>query len=61
MLNIRERITRCMATTCEPATGKSNADTLGALERNFGHQDFGLYAVVTEPGTITTGDGWSIQ
>lgn len=61
VLNIRERITRCMATTCEPGTGISNADTLGALQANFGHQDFGLYAVVTQPGTIAIGDGWSIQ
>ncbi len=61
VLNIRERITRCMATTCEPATGISNADTLGALEANFGHQDFGLYAVVVNGGTIATGDAWSLQ
>jgi uncharacterized protein YcbX len=60
VLNIRERITRCMATTCEPATGLSNADTLGALESHFGHQDFGLYAVVVNGGTIATGDAWAL-
>jgi uncharacterized protein YcbX len=56
VLEIRERITRCSATTVEPATGISNADTLRALETHFGHQDFGLYAVVVNGGTIATGD-----
>jgi len=60
ILHVQERITRCMATTVEPATGHSNADTLGALERNYGHQDFGLYATVLEPGTIATGDEWTL-
>lgn len=60
VLTIRERITRCMATTVEPATGISNADTLGALDSNFGHQDFGLYAVVVNGGTVATGDAWTL-
>ena len=60
-LTIRERITRCSATTVEPATGRSNADTLTALDHHFGHQDFGLYATVTSDGTIATGDDWSIE
>lgn len=61
VLEIRERITRCSATTVEPATGISNADTLRALESHFGHQDFGLYAVVVTPGTIATGDAWTLE
>lgn len=61
VLEVKERITRCMATTVEPATGQSNAHTLNALEREFGHQDFGLYAVVVEGGDIATGDAWTIQ
>ena len=60
VLRVQERITRCMATTVEPATGHSNADTLGALEAAFGHQDFGLYATVVQDGDIALGDGWSI-
>ncbi|MBC2834247.1 MOSC domain-containing protein [Paragemmobacter straminiformis] len=59
-LTIRERITRCSATTVEPDTGVSNADTLSALESHFGHQDFGLYATVTTGGTIAVGDAWSL-
>lgn len=59
-LTIRERITRCSATTVEPDSGIPNADTLKALESHFGHQDFGLYATVTTGGTIATGDHWSL-
>ncbi len=59
-LTIRERITRCSATTVEPDSGISNAETLKSLESNFGHQDFGLYATVTTGGTVATGDHWSL-
>ncbi len=61
VLEVRERITRCSATTVEPATGRSNADTLSALESHFGHQDFGLYATVVNGGTIATGDAWTLK
>lgn len=61
VLELRERITRCSATTVEPATGISNADTLHALETHFGHQDFGLYATVLTGGTIATGDAWTLE
>lgn len=60
VLEIRERITRCVATMVDPATGHSDAPTLSALETHFGHQDFGLYAVVVEPGTIAAGDRWTL-
>jgi hypothetical protein len=53
---IRERITRCKATTANPATGRSDADTLGALEAGWGHRDFGVYAEVTEGGRVALGD-----
>lgn len=55
-LEVRERITRCLATTANPDTGKRDADTLGALEQGWGHQEFGIYAVVTAPGAIALGD-----
>ena len=32
--------------TVDPATGVSDADTLGGLEAGWGHQDFGVYAEV---------------
>lgn len=60
VLQIKERITRCSATKVDPATGLTNADTLGALEANYGHQDFGVYAVVTQGGPIAVGDEWRL-
>lgn len=56
MLRVRERITRCKATTVNPETGRSDADTLGALQAGWGHQDFGVYAEVIEGGTVAVGD-----
>lgn len=55
-LEVREPIVRCLATTANPATGARDADTLGALKSVHGHQDFGLYGVVTKTGEIATGD-----
>lgn len=49
---VREHITRCMATTASTRTGERDADTLGVLNKNWGHQDCGVYAVVTKPGVI---------
>lgn len=60
LLRIEERITRCKATTVDPATGAVKGDTLAALENAFGHQDFGVYAVVIEGGPIAVGDEWSL-
>ncbi|MBN2906279.1 MAG: MOSC domain-containing protein [Rhodobacteraceae bacterium] len=53
---VRERITRCMATTANPQTGQRDADTLGALERHWGHRDLGVYAEVTKAGRIALND-----
>lgn len=51
-----ERITRCRATMVDPETGKIDADTLGALNDRWGHQDFGIYLTCTQSGRIATGD-----
>lgn len=56
VLAVRERITRCKATTVDPETGVRDADTLGALEAGWGHRDFGVYAEVIAGGTVTVGD-----
>jgi len=56
VLRVRERITRCLATTANPDTGRRDADTLGALEAGWGHRDFGVYAEVVADGTVTVGD-----
>ncbi|HCY99309.1 MAG: molybdenum cofactor biosysynthesis protein [Rhodobacterales bacterium RIFCSPHIGHO2_02_FULL_62_130] len=60
VLRLEERITRCKATTVDPETGLVAGDTLGALDQAFGHQDFGVYAVVIEGGPIAVGDEWSL-
>jgi uncharacterized protein YcbX len=54
--HVRERITRCKATTVNPDTGASDADTLAALSAGWGHQDFGVYAEVTGSGRVAVGD-----
>jgi MOSC domain-containing protein len=56
VLAVREPITRCVATTVDPATGVSDADTLGGLEAGWGHRDFGVYAEVVEGGRVAVGD-----
>ena len=55
-LRVEQRITRCKATIVNPDTGAVDADTLGALQNGFGHQDFGTYARVTKSGPIACGD-----
>lgn len=60
VLRIEERITRCVATKVDPETGLTDADTLGALETIFGHQDFGLYATVIRGGDVAIGSDWSL-
>ena len=60
VLRVEERIERCSATTVDPETGRPNAPTLQALNQHFGHQDFGVYAVVVESGPIAVGDEWRL-
>ncbi len=55
-LEIRERITRCRATTANPETGRIDIDTLALLENNWGHRDFGVYGVVIKGGRVAVGD-----
>ncbi|WP_171229720.1 MOSC domain-containing protein [Ruegeria sp. HKCCA4008] len=55
VLRVRERITRCMATTANPETGERDADTLRALN-SWEHQDFGVYAEVVQGGEIRVND-----
>lgn len=59
-LRIEERITRCLATTVDPETGRRDADTLKGLETGFGHQDFGVYATVVTGGRVAVGAEWEL-
>jgi hypothetical protein len=60
LVEVVEPIRRCLATTANPVTGERDADTLGALNAAYGHQNFGLYARVLTGGAVRTGDGLSI-
>lgn len=51
-----EPIQRCAATTASVHTGEVDADTLGTLNKAFGHQDCGLYARIIESGRVRVGD-----
>ncbi|QDY69852.1 MOSC domain-containing protein [Qingshengfaniella alkalisoli] len=55
-LKVQERITRCLATATNPETGERDTDTLGVLQSNWGHRDFGIYVTVSTGGRIAPGD-----
>jgi uncharacterized protein YcbX len=59
VLEVVERITRCVATRVDPETGAVEGDTLAALEAAYGHQDFGVYARVIDGGEIAAGLHWT--
>lgn len=56
VIEVKERIGRCKATTVDPATGEVGGDTLGALRALVGEQDFGVYGIVIQGGDIKQGD-----
>ncbi|KIN77862.1 MOSC domain-containing protein [Sulfitobacter mediterraneus] len=55
-LTVREPILRCLATTANPETGVRDVDTLALLNGHWDHQDFGIYAEVTQAGRVALGD-----
>jgi uncharacterized protein YcbX len=55
-LRVVSPITRCAATEVNPDTAERDLDTLAALHRHFGHNLMGIYAEVTEGGSIAVGD-----
>ncbi|MDB4017433.1 MOSC domain-containing protein [Amylibacter sp.] len=55
-LEIIEPIERCMATTLDPETAISNADTLNTLNKVYGHQNFGVFGIVSKSGYIKIND-----
>ena len=60
-LNVTKRIDRCAATHVNPETGERDLKLLKDLKRGFGHIDMGIYAAVTGPGEIATGDELSLS
>lgn len=55
-LKVIDRDGRCNATNANPTTGKRDTQIPALLRKTFGHMDFGVYAQVTQGGTIRTGD-----
>lgn len=48
--------TRCAATEVDPATGARDIAVPSLIRRQWGHEDFGIYAMVDTGGTIRRGD-----
>ena len=55
-LQVFDRTSRCAATNVDPQTGERDMAIPAALMRTYGHEDFGVYAKVTQGGTVRTGD-----
>ncbi len=55
-LEVYARTERCAATNVDPQTAERDLAIPAALERTYGHQDFGVYAKVVQGGVIKTGD-----
>lgn len=55
-LEVFKRTQRCAATNVDPTTAKRDTAIPAALQRAWGHTDFGVYARVVEGGTVTIGD-----
>lgn len=60
VFHVKEPTLRCLATTSNPATGSRDVDTLGILNENWDHQNFGVYAEVIQGGRIAVGDSLDI-
>ncbi|MEZ5775572.1 MAG: MOSC domain-containing protein [Hyphomicrobiaceae bacterium] len=55
-LSVFAPTSRCEATNVDPETATRDLAIPQALERSFGHSDFGVYATVAEGGGIAVGD-----
>ena len=55
-LRVVEPTRRCAATRVDPETAMRDMNVPKILKRAFGHVETGVYAVVTDPGTIRAGD-----
>lgn len=50
------RTQRCDATNVDPASAARDMSIPAVLQRTWGHTDFGVYAKVTQGGTLRVGD-----
>ena len=60
-LEVFKRTRRCAATDVDPETGKRDMAIPAALQRAYGHMDFGVYARVLSEGAIALGDPLAIS
>lgn len=60
-LIMRAPIVRCLATATNPKTGERDVDTLGILNKTWGHQNFGIYAEVIKGGPVALGDSLTVH
>ncbi|CAK0768122.1 Molybdenum cofactor sulfurase [Azospirillaceae bacterium] len=56
-----KRIDRCPATNVDPLTGARDLNIPRALQRGYGHIDFGVYARVVTSGRVTVGDALVVE
>lgn len=54
-VKVMRRVTRCAAVNVNPETAARDADIPALLQRQWGHMDFGVYAIVTERGKLAVG------
>ena len=59
-LSVFMRTQRCAATNVDPANGARDMAIPAALQRGWGHMDFGVYAKVASSGLIATGDAVTV-
>jgi uncharacterized protein YcbX len=59
-LGVFDRTSRCEATNVDPASGARDMAIPSALQRTWGHADFGVYAKVVSGGTIKLSDKVSV-
>ena len=53
---VESRIDRCAATNVDPATAIRDLNIPKDLMRGYGHVDMGVYAAITQDGSIAVGD-----
>ncbi len=59
-LQVFDRTVRCEATNVDPATAARDMAIPALLQRTWNRMDFGVYARITEPGTIAIDDAVTI-
>ena len=60
-LTVDRRTQRCDAIDVDPATGVRDTALPAALQRSWGHRDFGIYATVAVGGRISAADPITIS